>query len=206
MQKILKMTDISPAQVKDELGYIRYVSLLAPEVKETEEGVILTCNVTDQNRLVYAEVLSSLSEYVYTDTNQSAFERICDIAEVRGLKFAFVEQGSRGKLTTTLLDTASAFDSSLVSSIVLKDKDALKTHFKIDNVDEILDKFKDTVDVAVLTMAQFEENPLVPSVCHVYVAVGEAVSNVRYQIMGTKSQVAERLTFLAACFVAKKIF
>ena len=69
------MTDISAHEVETELGYIRYCQMISPKVYEKNGETILECEVNDSNKMVFASVFQALSEYVYTDEDETPFER-----------------------------------------------------------------------------------------------------------------------------------
>ena len=140
-------------------------------------------------------------------TRSPAFERVCELAEVRALKFAFVEQGTRGQVCATLLETSEQFDQYVETGMLFATKKQMEANFACELVDicKIVQN-QTQADVVVVTQADFQENPLVPTVCEIAIRAFENTSLARYQLLGTKKQVAKDLCFLTACFLAKKIF
>ena len=191
------MTDITESEVKSELSFVRHSSILSPEVFETDEGVVLSCDVNDQNRFVFAEVFRALAEYVYSDSNETALERFCNIIDVRKLKIGLIEQGTRGKVARAVLSSGFQIDDNVFACVSLTDMEACES---------LLNEFETKCDVVVLTKANFEDNPLVPTRCCVLILVDGVKYEKHFDILGTKEDVADRLTFLTLATACKKIY
>lgn len=207
MIRKIKLTDITPAEIERELSFVRGSSLLAAEIVETDYDVELSCEVNEQNRLVYGEVLRALAEFVYTDTDQTPFERLADICDVRGIRVGFVEQGSAGLISAKML-AFDGFENSLCVSFVFGKIEQMKSYFENSNEKEIAKCVEKSanLDAVVVTTADFESNPLVPTVCKVVVLANGLVETKVYQILGNKEQVSNKLAFLATCLLDKIIF
>ena len=208
MNEIIKMTDISILQAKQILASVRYVSVLNPMLYESEEGIILNCNVDDSNRRVYADLLTSFSRYIYSDNEQNAFQRFTELIEVRNLRVAIFEQGTRAKIVSNLLNANINFDNSLIYSCFFNNIGNLLNFYSVDNINDFFNfiQLNFNVDIILLTFIDANDNVLEQTNGFVFLRALDNTFNTSYKFLGNKTEISEQFSFLSTCFAIKKIF
>ena len=208
MKKILKMTDISYSEVLDELQFIRHLNLINPHVEEINHEIVFSCDINDNNKFVFADVLRTLLPYVYTDNEQTPQERVCDLLEVRNMSIAILEQGTRGFVVSSLLSNSEKIDNLLVFSQTTPLFDDLIKCYGSDDSGVLAKHIKDmtNADIVFVSVSHNEDNLLLSSNCSVSVLVFDQIYTKNYNLIGGKRSVSDQLSFLGLALLAKKIF
>lgn len=205
MIKTLKLTDISKSEIERTLNSIRFSGSLCCEILENDLDVSLKCNVDDSNKLAFAEVFRELEPYIYSDEDETPFDRLASLADVRKLKIGVVDQGFRGKLVKKLFES----NCNVSCCVGFEKQEDLENYFDQKDCQEIAKQFARGfgLDVVVLGVAEFEQSGIISSFCKVVVySVLRGCFENTYYFLGTNDDIASKLTFLAAAMAAKKIY
>jgi len=204
MIKTLKMTDITKSEVENILKSVKYSSVLGCDVFENDMETVLRCDVNDSNKFVFASVFSELTQFVYSDEDESPFDRLCSLVEIRKLKIGIIDQGFRGKLSETLL----AKKCDVKYFVGFNSLSDMNDYFQSDDLKVISEKFAKYfgLDVVIAGNAEIDGNGLISSLCKIAVWSGGHAAEKSYYLLGTIDDIANKLSFLSAALADKEIY
>ena len=205
MIRTLKLTDITKTEVERVFQSIKYSNMLSYDIAENDYEIIVKCNVDDSNKFVFASVLRELEGFVYSDEDESPYDRFCSLVDVRKLKVGVVDQGFRGKLVEKLMSKGCNVDCF----IGFKDTLEMQYYFESDNILEIAEKYAKymKLDVVLIGIAETEGDGLISSLCKIAVYCKQNGSaNKSYYHLGTANDIAEKNSFLVTALADKNIY
>lgn len=131
MLKVLKLFGVLKNEVETKLSVVKDLEDLEMNIFESEIDLQLIFNVNENNRLVFAKVFQILSDHVFTDEDESLFERLDALLQIRNRTVSVCEYGTGGKFVSGVCE----FENSthyLDQGIVLTSTAAFASNFGID--------------------------------------------------------------------------
>ena len=204
MIKTLKMTDITKNEVLALLEPVKFLASLDFELYENDVETVFKCDVDDSNKIVFAKAFNELKQFVYSDEDETPYDRLCSLVNIRGLKIGVIDQGFRGKLTEKLMSINCPVKYSLGFNSISD----LNNYFDSVNLETSLESFADAfgLDVVVLGTAEIEGDGMISSFCKLFVWHSGYVAEKKYYFLGIADEIASKLSFLAAALIDKEIY
>ena len=131
----LKLYGLSQQEVEQELRDIieKYKDSCKIKIKEKYLDISLdiSSESSDNTNAVIKQIFDKLSKYIYSESNQTLYERLADLLIVRNKKLCLMEQATGGVITANLMAIDDA-DKHIISSTVLPSTESWLTTFDID--------------------------------------------------------------------------
>lgn len=132
--KVLKLYGLTKSQVEEKISdLINGENNYKISIKEKYLDVSLdiTSENADNVSVVIKHIFEKLNSYIYSDSNQTLYEKLAEVLDVRNKKLCIMEQATGGVLTSNLMAIDGA-EKYIVSSEIIPSSDNWLTRFDID--------------------------------------------------------------------------
>lgn len=133
--QILKLYGLTKQQVEEKLSDLLNNSQNDYKISIKEKYLDVSLDITSENadniNIVIKQIFEKLKTYIYSDTNQTLYEKLAEVLDIRNKKLCIMEQATGGVLSSNLI----AIDDTqkyIVSSEIIPSSDNWLTRYDID--------------------------------------------------------------------------